>query len=119
MPRYKRSERVADLIRREVSKIIEHDLKDPRIGFVTVTAVRITDDLQQATVLVTHLGDDEARRKSLDALQHARKHIRQLLGRRVRLKYIPELRFGYDTIADEGRRIERLLEGLKEDDGVA
>jgi ribosome-binding factor A len=117
--RYKRSERVADLLRCEVSTIIEHDLKDPRIGFVTVTAVRVTDDLKQARVLVTMLGDEEAREKSLQALQHASKHIRQLLGRRVRLKYIPQLKFAYDDTADAGRRIDRLLEGIRGEDGAS
>lgn len=95
----RRSERVADLLRREVCKIIEEDLKDPELGFVTVTGVRVSADLKHAKVLVSVLGDEEARKKSLAALTRARGYIRLLIGRRVRLRFTPEISFRFDRMS--------------------
>lgn len=92
----RRSERVADLLKKEVSKVIEGDLKDPEIGFVTITGVRVSEDLRHARVLVSVLGDDDVGEKSLGALTRARGYIRLLVGRRVRLRFTPEITFKLD-----------------------
>ncbi len=89
---------MADLLKREVSKIIEEDLKDPQIGFVTITGMKVTDDLRLAEVLVSVLGDEEARKRSLEALTRARGYVRRLIGQRVRLRFTPEIRFRFDNI---------------------
>lgn len=92
----RRSERVADLLQREISRVIGEDLKDPEVGFVTVTGVRVSDDLKHAKVLVSVLGDQERRERSLAALSRAKGYIRFLIGQRVRLRFTPEISFRTD-----------------------
>jgi len=92
----RRSERVADLLQREISRVIGEDLKDPEVGFVTVTGVRVSDDLKHAKVLVSVLGDEKSSEKSLAALGRARGYIRFLIGQRVRLRFTPEISFRTD-----------------------
>jgi ribosome-binding factor A len=84
-------------------------LKDPRVGFVTVTGVRVTPDLRLARVAVSVLGDDDARKASLAGLESAKPVLRAELGRQMRMKYLPDLVFELDEGADRAERIEQLL----------
>ena|SRR5437899_985003 len=109
MPRtYPRAERVERLAREVLGEALQ-DLKDPRIGFVTVTSVKMSPDLRQAKVFVSVLGADEARVASMEAIRHAVPHLRATLGREVRLKFLPSLEVLEDTTAAYGERIEQLL----------
>ncbi len=111
---YKRSKRVADLIRQEISDIILRRLKDPRLGFVTVVDVSITDDLKLARVYVSSLKEDE-RRQMIEILNAAKSFIRQELGRRLKMKVTPDLEFYVDTTLQYGNRIDQLLKDIKGD----
>jgi ribosome-binding factor A len=87
-------------------------LKDPRVGFVTVVGVRVSPDLRHAWVAYTSMGDDKAKAGTRAALRSARPHLRAVIGRQVRLKYLPELEFEEDTTYEQGRRIDELIAGL-------
>jgi ribosome-binding factor A len=112
----KRSIRVGDLIRREVSLILEKELRDPRLGFITVTGTDVTPDLRSARIYVSVLGDDNNVKENLKALKSAEKHVRYLIGERIRLKYVPEISFHIDQSHLYGERIDRILKEVKQDD---
>jgi ribosome-binding factor A len=105
----RRSERLGDEVRQELAGIIDRQLKDPRVGFVTVTRVRLTADLRSARVYVGVLGDEPARERSLAGLQSAVGFLRRQLGRRLRLRHTPELAFFYDEGLDATERVAQLL----------
>ncbi|MBI4685494.1 MAG: 30S ribosome-binding factor RbfA [Nitrospirae bacterium] len=109
---YKRSQRVGDLIREEVADIIMNKLKDPRIGFVTVTGVKITEDLKIATVYISILKKEE-KESTLDILNSAKGFVRAELSKRVRMKFIPTLTFRIDEAIEYGNRIESLLKEIR------
>ena len=96
--------------------MLSRGLKDPRIGFVTVTGVDMSPDLRYAKVYVSTMGDEKARRESLQALNHAAGWIRRELGQRIRMKFLPEIVFRTDTSLDYGERIDRLLDDIREDE---
>jgi len=100
---------VAEELREATARIIEHELKDPRIGFVTVTRVTLTDDLRFARIHVGVLGDEEQRQRTLDGLRKATGFVRRQVGRRVRTRYTPDLVFEYDKGLDASERVEELL----------
>jgi ribosome-binding factor A len=102
--------RVGEQIKKEISSIIQSELKDPRIGFITVTGVEITNDLSQAKVFLSVLGTDEQKEETLKALGRSSGYIRSELGKRIRLRKVPELMFRLDASIDYGSKIERLLE---------
>ena len=104
-----RHERLADQIRSEVAEMIEGELKDPRIGFVTVTRVDLSPDFSHARVLVSVLGDEQARNDSLAGLESAAGYIRHEVTQRLRLRRAPEITFVVDRGAEEAARIEELL----------
>lgn len=108
-----RSNRVAEQMKKELGEIIARKLKDPRIGFVTVTDVEVTGDLQQATVFITVLGDDKKRRETLKGLVQAKGFIRTEIGQRIRLRKTPELMFELDKSFDYGNKIDNLLKQIK------
>ena len=110
-----RSRRVADLVRQVVSDVILHELRDPRVGVVTVTEVRLPSDLKDARVFVSCLGDADAREAAVDALNHAAPFLRRAVGRKVRLKYVPQLTFVADTTLDRGERLETLLQKIRDE----
>jgi ribosome-binding factor A len=110
-----RPERVADQIRGELASLLAREVHDPGIGFVTLTRVQVTPDLQQARVFYTALGDDEARRKSARAIQRAAPFLRRQIGSRLRLKRTPELSFIYDDAIAGQDRIERILSELHDE----
>ncbi len=119
---HRRAERLGDLIKEEVSKIVLHELKDPRIGFVTITRVRLSDDLRRARIYWSVYGDERAKEESSRGLESAKGYIRRELGRRVRVKYLPEIDFAFDDSFEYGERIEGILreirgEGTEEEEG--
>ncbi|MEL1134001.1 30S ribosome-binding factor RbfA [Desulfitobacterium sp. THU1] len=111
-----RSSRLAETLKHEISQLIREDLKDPRIGFVTVTSVDVADDLGSAKVYVSVLGDSHAAKDSMDALKSAAGFVRSEIGKRVRLRYAPEIVFKYDTSIEHGAHIAQLLRGVKHEE---
>lgn len=105
---YARSERVQRLAREVLGEAIQ-ELKDPRVGFATVTAVKMTQDLRRAKVYISVLGSEDQRASTMEAIRHAAPHLRGILGREVRLKFLPYLEFEEDMTAAHGERIEALL----------
>jgi ribosome-binding factor A len=112
---YKRSQRISDLLRKEVADIIMYKLKDPRVGFITVTGVDVTNDIKIAKVYVSILQDKE-KKITLDILNSAKSFIRTELSKRLRMKFIPSIEFRLDTSIEYGNRIERLLKQAGEDE---
>ncbi len=110
---YKRSQRVGDLLREEIADIIIYRLKDPRIGFITVTGVDVTDDIKIARVYVSVFHDEE-RKTTLEILNAAKSFIRSELSKRLRMKFIPSIEFKLDTSIEYGNRIEKLLKESQE-----
>ncbi|WP_042356231.1 30S ribosome-binding factor RbfA [Bacillus rubiinfantis] len=111
-----RPNRVGEQMKKELSDIIGRKIKDPRIGFVTVTDVQVTGDLQQAKVYISVLGDDEQKENTLKGLAKAKGFIRSEIGHRIRLRKTPEIIFEFDESIDYGNRIENLLHQLQMDD---
>ncbi|GAB4421564.1 MAG: 30S ribosome-binding factor RbfA [Thermodesulfovibrionales bacterium] len=109
---YKRSQRVGDLLRQEIADIIMKKVKDPRLGFVTVTGVDITDDLKIARVFISILKAEE-KETTLDILNSAKSFIRSEVAKRVRMKSIPSIEFRVDESIEYGGRIEKLLREIK------
>ena len=117
-----RPDRVADQLRAELAMLLTREVHDPGIGFVTLTRVQVTPDLQQARVFYTTLGDDKARANSGKALGRAASFLRRQIGSRLRLRRVPELIFTYDESIAGQDRIEQLLHEINakpkpEDDG--
>jgi ribosome-binding factor A len=108
----KRLDRVNQLIKEEVSAVLQRELKDPRLGFVTVTEVETTKDLRQAKVYVSVLGGDEQWKTSMAALTSARGFIRNWLRQHLDLRVTPELNFHPDRSMEHAARIQALLKGL-------
>lgn len=104
-----RPNRVGEQMKKELGEIISRKIKDPRIGFVTVTDVNVTGDLQQATVYISVLGDQEQRENTLKGLAKAKGFIRSEIGQRIRLRKTPEITFEFDESIDYGNRIDTLL----------
>jgi ribosome-binding factor A len=113
---YKRAERVADQIRMEVADILMRRIKDPRVRSVTVTDVELTSDLRLARVYVTTLERDEAERQVFDGLAKASGFVRAELGKRLSLRYLPDLSFIKDISGPRGDRILQLLDSLHDSD---
>lgn len=114
---YKRSEKVAEAVHEFISGLLLKGLKDPRIGFVTLTGVKLTDDLRLATVYFSVVGSDDEKRESEKGLNSAKGFIRKELGKNLRLRYVPDLIFKYDVSLEYGNRIESLLNELNIDKG--
>jgi ribosome-binding factor A len=112
-PTYKRSERVSDQMKEEIADILMRKIKDPRIGFVTVTDVEVADDLRNAKVFVSIYGGDKD--KTLKGLESASAFIRSELGRRMRMRYTPEILFRFDKTVEQGAHIMELLRTLEEE----
>jgi ribosome-binding factor A len=108
-----RAESVGRQIQEELSDLIHRHVKDPRLGYVTVTDVQVTRDLKFARVYVSVMGDGQIRDTSLKTLQRAMPFLRKELGRRIRLRHVPELEFEQDQTLERASRIDRLLDDLK------
>ncbi|PJG86248.1 30S ribosome-binding factor RbfA [Conservatibacter flavescens] len=108
---FKRSDRVAQELQKEVAVILQREVKDPRIGMVTVSDVEVSSDLAYAKIFVTFLfdSDEEVVRQGMKGLEKAAPYIRTLLGKAMRLRIVPELRFVYDSSLIDGMRMSNLV----------
>jgi ribosome-binding factor A len=111
-----RTIRLAEQIRIEMGGILARQVHDPGIGFLTLTRVKVTDDLLQARVFYTTLGDPSERKKTARALERALPFIRRVLGERLQLRRVPELAFRFDESVAHQARVEELLEDIKRED---
>jgi len=112
-----RAERVARALRREISDILRHELKDPRIGFVSITEVELSSDLRQAKVYCSVLGEPEEKRKALQGLRSATGFVRAEVAHRIRLRHAPDLVFLLDDSIERGVRVVSLMTKLSEEEG--
>jgi ribosome-binding factor A len=112
MPHASRAARVGDQIREELAALLTREVHDPGIGFVTLTHVKVSPDLQQARVYYTTIGDDKARRESARALERATPFLRRKIGSRLRLRRVPEITFTFDQAIEKSDRIEQILREL-------
>ena len=110
----RRPQRLALQIQEEMSSIISRNLKDPRIGLVTVTGVDLSPDLRYAKIFISSLEPEEKKLENIKILNHAAGWIRRELGQRIRMKFLPEISFVSDTSAEYGERIDKLLDQIKE-----
>lgn len=116
---YKRSDRVADLLHREIAELVFRRLKDPRVANITISGVQLSGDLRNARVFFCIMGrdaDEATRNNALRGLDNAKGFMRLELGRRLSLRYVPLLEFEYDTSFEYGDKMERLLKELHEDE---
>ena len=111
--RFKRSKRLQELFLKEISLLLQKGLKDPRIGFVSVTRVNLTENLKHAKVFVTVLGEESEIQSTLEGLKSERGFIRNYLGKNLYLKYVPELEFLKDENPDYVDKISRLLDQIR------
>ena len=111
---FRRTDRVGDLIRRELAHLVQTGLKDPRVGFVSITGVEVSPDLKLAKVYVSVYGTPEEEASSLEGLRSATGYVRSVLKRTLHLKRIPELVFHLDDSIAEGARINAALASLKD-----
>jgi ribosome-binding factor A len=114
----RRTDRLGESIREEVANLIASGLKDPRIGFVTVTGVQLAADLRNVRIKVGVLGDQAARDKTLAGLRQAAGYVRRELGRRLRMRITPEVTFEYDHGLDATDRVARLLDEVAAEDAA-
>jgi ribosome-binding factor A len=116
MREFKRTDRVADQLQKELAVLIQREVKDPRLGMVTVSGVEVSRDLGYADVHVTLLGEDTPERigENLKVLRQAAGFLRSQIARRIKLRHVPELRFHYDESVVRGQRLSSLI-----DDAVA
>src|SRR5438874_501876 len=104
-----RPERIAETLREEIAQIVGYELEDPRLTMVTVTDVRLADDLRDASIFVTVEGDEKEHDQALRALRHAAPYVRKQLGFALNLRHTPALHFVRDTVEEEATRVEALL----------
>ncbi|MBU2971284.1 30S ribosome-binding factor RbfA [Pseudoalteromonas sp. C2R02] len=112
MREFSRTDRVSQSIQKEIAQILQREIKDPRLGFVTVSAVEVSRDLSYARIFITILDqkDEDSGKKSVAILNDATGYIRSLLGKRIRARIMPELKFVLDTSLMDGMRISNLVE---------
>jgi len=113
---FKRSEKVAEAIHEEISRLLIKGVKDPRVGFVTVTAVKVTDDLHLATVYFSSIGTEAERKDTEAGLNSAKSYLRREVGKVLRMRYIPDILFKYDESIVYGNHIESILKQIHETD---
>ncbi|WP_435103960.1 30S ribosome-binding factor RbfA [Arhodomonas sp. AD133] len=114
---FARARRVGDQIQRELAELIRDEVRDPRVGSVTVSEVRVTRDFAHAEVLVTVLGASaDGSSDAVEALNHAAGFLRSQLARRIRLRQVPALQFRYDESFDRGARVSQLIDEAVDED---
>jgi ribosome-binding factor A len=111
-----RARKLADRVREIVAETLEMRIKDPRLGFITITDARVTPDLREATVFYTVYGDEEARASTAAALESAKGVLRSEVGRQTGIKHTPSLAFVLDAVPDTARHIDELLRAAAESD---
>ena len=104
-----RKERMQDLLREEISLIVQQGIKDPGLGFITVIDVKMSEDLKYAKVYYSVFGSEEEREHTAQALKRATNYVKHLLGGKVRMKYMPDITFVYDTNQDKAAKIDAIL----------
>lgn len=114
-----RPERLAEAIKKEVSELLRDELKDPRIGFVSITAVEVSKDLRYANIYASVLGEPADQKATIKALTGAQGFIRSELGRRIRLRYTPELTFKLDQSIDRASKLIKLMEDVRVKGGLS
>ena len=115
----RRADRVAEAVRELIAELLMRDIKDPRIGMVTLTAVELSDDLRHGRIFFTCVGDAAARERSLTGLRSAAGFMRTQVGRRLRLRYAPELTFVFDSAPEAADRLASLLKSVRPEDDEA
>ena len=108
-----RTERVADILREEISQIVGYELEDPRLTMVTVTEVRLSDNMRAAKVYITVAGDEQEHKLALAALKRAAPYVRKQLGLSLNLPRTPEIYFVRDRVEEEGERVDQLLRQIE------
>ena len=108
-----RVERVAQQLKREISRLLLLEIMDPRIGFLTITQVKISSDLKIARIYYTTLGDEESKNKTQEGLEKASGYIRKCIAQRVKLKFVPEIEFYYDEELTRALKLEKILDELE------
>lgn len=111
-----RTRKVGIAIQKEFSEILQREVKDPRIGLVTVTRVKVTPDLRIANIYISIYGSAEERERTLQGLESAKGYIRSLFAKKLHIKFIPEIRFFHDKSIEEGIRISEVVSKLKNKD---
>lgn len=111
----RRISRVEETLRHEISEIIQKEMKDPRIGFVTITSLELSPDLKHLRLYISILGTEKEKTDTLKGLENAKGFIRSEVGKRVRLKYLPEITIEVDRSIDEGMRISELIDRISDD----
>ena len=111
---FQRTDRVADLMQREIADILLKEVKDPRVGFVTITAVRLSKDLKNARVFFTTLQEGEALEAATEGLRHAAGFVQRKVGGRLQLRYTPHITFAYDSSFETGAHMDRILREIEE-----
>jgi ribosome-binding factor A len=111
----RRTDRVSHLIQMELGQLILHRVKDPRLGFVTITHVDVTPDLRSAAVFYSVLGDEKARKDSQIALEKASGFLQKEIGTALQLRYTPKLRFCFDDSLEQGMEVDKVLRKIEED----
>ena len=112
----RRTEQIAETIKEDVSVLIQRELKDPRLGFVTVTRVEVSPDLKYAKIFFSVLGDADAKTESLKVLKRASSYLRRELSHKLSVRYTPELHFHFDEAMEHGDKIQRLLMQLEQEE---
>ena len=111
---FKRADKVADLIKAEISDILLRQINDPQVREITVTGVKVTDDLRQAKVFFVRTGENVCSEETIKGLHRAAGFLRRELGKKLRLRHVPEIKFIFDESFEYGDRIDRLLAEIKE-----
>lgn len=112
-----RKEKVQDAIQKEICEILQNEIKDPRVGFVTITGVEMSDDLRYAKVFFSVLGKEEDKKKTRDALDSAKGFIRTLVAERIQLRFAPEIVFKEDQSSEYSSHIQKVLDDIKKLEG--
>lgn len=108
-----KNDKVAGLIQKEISSIIQFEMKDPKLGFVTITDVRVTNDLSLAKVYVSFLGQQARKDAGMKVLERSKGFIRSELAKRLSMRKVPDLKFMHDDSLEKGNKIEKILSELK------
>ncbi len=114
MTTFSRADRVSQLIQRELSDILQKEIKDPRLKMATITGVKLSKDLKNAKIYFSNTGTGRKLEEVLQGFQSAHGHIKRTLAGRLELRYMPEIRFHYDESFDYGERIDRLLKSISD-----
>lgn len=112
----RRAQRLAQLIKRAVSELISQEIKDPYVGFVTITRVKLSNDLRSSKIYYTLLGDNKSKQSTRKGLARAKGYLRSHLGARLRLRRVPEIDFVFDNLAEESIHLDELLGEIKREE---